>query len=1290
MKIVNTFILILTSIFFYSESVMFASEKRSIRQESKNISYESFSKDKNSSFKNSDPGGFLDENGNPLMMNNKKTTDSLETDAISQRFLNGITAGDQFGYSVSGAGDVNGDGYQDIIVGAPLNDVFATSAGRAYIYFGGAIFNSNPDVIITGSATTNYLGYSVSAAGDVNGDSYDDVIIGAYGYSGFTGRAYILYGGANMNTVADVTMTGEAAGDNFGYSVSNAGDVNGDGFSDVIVGSQLNDAGGSNSGEAYIFYGGASMNNTPDVTMAGGAADNYFGTSVSSAGDYNGDGFSDVIIGAQGYLSNTGRAYLFLGGSIMNNGVDITFTGSAGYSLGYSVSEAGDFNGDGYSDVVIGASGYLTSRGRAYIYFGNPSASGGSPLTFTGETTNNNFGISVSSAGDANGDGYSDVIIGAPGFNSNTGKAYLYYGGFENDDDPDKFLNGEAAGDNFGLSVSDCGDVNSDGNSDFIAGSNLGGAGGSGTGRAYIFFNAMTGNDISDINFYGTSASETLGESVSNAGDVNGDGFDDMIIGAKGYNSLQGKAYIYFGGNIMNNTPDVTLIGVSIADQFGSSVSAAGDVNGDGFDDVIVGASSYNNGAGQGRAYIYYGGSSMNTAIDVTLTGASGFDFFGVSVSGAGDVNGDGFGDVIIGASGYNSASYQGRAYIYFGGSVMNNTSDVTMTGESITDFFGYSVSNADDVNGDGFDDVIVGAFGFDSGTEQGKAYIFFGGSTMNASPDVSLYGASADDEFGYSVSNAGDVNGDGYYDVIVGASFAPSTTQQGRAYIYYGGIVMNNAADVTLTGADSFDQFGIQVSTAGDVNNDGYDDVFVSAVNADNGSSYVFFGGGSMNSSADILMSATIAEGFGGSISNAGDVNGDGKSDLVVGSSSNDELGLNFGKAYLYMSTAANVNPRISSAEDVPFDQGGFIKMKWFRSGFDVLNVNLITQYKIEVSDPPGAGGFFWENIATIPASLYPTYQHTVATPNDSSSGNSGVLYYRVTAMTSDAEQYWHSNIISAYSLDNLSPAAPSSLSALPDLNSVYLSWNANTEADLHHYIIYRDGIELTTSTGNNFDDANVMDDSVYNYQVAAVDIHGNVSQLSNIANVNFNIAGQINITAALEGFYIPASNNMITGDTLMVYLRNSAFPYSIADSSKGVINGNTLYGNFKFYNAPTGNYYIALKHRNSVETWSAAPQSYTNLSNSNYDFSNLITKAYGSNQIQVDAVPVRFAIYSGDVNQDGTVDATDVSTIDNDASNFVSGYVVTDLTGDDFVDGTDFSIADNNAANFVSAITP
>ncbi|MGB3018383.1 MAG: hypothetical protein WBC65_11295, partial [Ignavibacteria bacterium] len=275
-------------------------------------------------------------------------------------------------------------------------------------------------------------------------------------------------------------------------------------------------------------------------------------------------------------------------------------------------------------------------------------------------------------------------------------------------------------------------------------------------------------------------------------------------------------------------------------------------------------------------------------------------------------------------------------------------------------------------------------------------------------------------------------------------------------------------------------------------------------------------------------------------------------------------------------------------------------------------------------------------------------------------------------------------------YSLDNLSPAAPSSLSALPDLNSVYLSWNANTEADLHHYIIYRDGIELTTSTGNNFDDANVMDDSVYNYQVAAVDIHGNVSQLSNIANVNFNIAGQINITAALEGFYIPASNNMITGDTLMVYLRNSAFPYSIADSSKGVINGNTLYGNFKFYNAPTGNYYIALKHRNSVETWSAAPQSYTNLSNSNYDFSNLITKAYGSNQIQVDAVPVRFAIYSGDVNQDGTVDATDVSTIDNDASNFVSGYVVTDLTGDDFVDGTDFSIADNNAANFVSAITP
>ncbi|MBK8550261.1 MAG: FG-GAP repeat protein [Ignavibacteria bacterium] len=139
------------------------------------------------------------------------------------------------------------------------------------------------------------------------------MILGANGYSSYTGRAYIYFGGSAMNNSADVIMTGETGNSHFGNSVSSAGDVNGDGYSDVIVGAT---GYSSNTGRAYIYFGGASMNNTADVTMTGDATSIDFGRSVSTAGDVNGDGYPDVIAGASGYSSNTGRAYIYLGSAI--------------------------------------------------------------------------------------------------------------------------------------------------------------------------------------------------------------------------------------------------------------------------------------------------------------------------------------------------------------------------------------------------------------------------------------------------------------------------------------------------------------------------------------------------------------------------------------------------------------------------------------------------------------------------------------------------------------------------------------------------------------------------------------------------------------------------------------------------------------------------------------------------------------------------------------------------------------------------------------------------------------
>ena len=178
------------------------------------------------------------------------------------------------------------------------------------------------------------------------------------------------------------------------------------------------------------------------------------------------------------------------------------------------------------------------------------------------------------------------------------------------------------------------------------------------------------------------------------------------------------------------------------------------------------------------------------------------------------------------------------------------------------------------------------------------------------------------------------------------------------------------------------------------------------------------------------------------------------------------------------------------------------------------------------------------------------------------------------------------------------------------------------------------------------------------------------------------------LNLTMLVQGFYNPATNTTVQ-DTVRVYIRNSTNPYAIVDSSTAVFS-TTGQATVNFTNITNGvNYYIQVKHRNSLETWSKTAQAFTS-GLLNYDFTTAATKAFGDNMKQVDSSPVEFAVYSGDVNKDGTVDATDLSLIDNDATAFAGGYIVTDLTGDDFVDGTDFSIADNNAANFVGVVRP
>ncbi|MBS1565343.1 MAG: VCBS repeat-containing protein [Bacteroidetes bacterium] len=708
----------------------------------------------------------------------------------------GSQASGGFGSSVATAGDLNGDGYSDVVIGAPADN-------KAYVYYSSAS-GLPASASLTLSQTSGSFGTSVALAGDVNGDGFSDIIIGASG----TYTAYGYYGSdaGITSTTASWSVTGTSTS-LLGTSVAAAGDVNGDGYSDVIIGA-------SGTNKAYVYLG-SSTGLATSVNWSSPTGSGNYGSSVSSAGDVNGDGYSDVLIGAPG----ANKSYIYYGTSagITSTGAS-TLTGSSNF--GVSVACAGDVNGDGYSDVIVGASSINT----AYVYFG---ASGGITTTaaWTG-TGSGSYGNSVAPAGDINGDGFSDVIVGNKSINSNKGAAYIFTGSAAATLTSTSWTKNGSGGQT-GFRVSSAGDVNGDGYSDLLVGVSgvpgpLGGP--AYAGAAYVYHGSATGLS-STAAWSQTGAANSNFGSVATAGDVNGDGYSDVIVGATGAGSTNtGAAYVYFGSSTgLSTTVSWTGTGAASGSYYGYSVACAGDVNADGYSDILVG--TYALGTNNGAAYLYLG-SAAGPATSASWTGSgAASSYYGACVAGAGDVNGDGYSDILIGAPGVG-ANYNGAVYLYKGSAagITGTTAAWSKTGASYS-VLGIGAASAGDVNGDGYGDVIVGGSGIPTGGAPGYAAVYLGSASGLAASPVWSVTTGNNTYYGWSVASAGDVNGDGYSEIIVGA-YGSGSNNNGAAYMYYGSASGPSAtASWTVTGSNN-SYYGGSVASAGDVNGDGYSDV--------------------------------------------------------------------------------------------------------------------------------------------------------------------------------------------------------------------------------------------------------------------------------------------------------------------------------------------------------------------------------------------------------------------------------------------------------------------------------